>query len=753
MDKVTPGAGAREDSSINLLELVDQQIITHEVIDRQQTYLQTALDWIFRRDEDAVANLKDLREEISANGGIVDRKVLAERLQASHDAEQSQFNVSRYGAGALKTAALFLPGGAGLAATIALNALDHARPADSAKHQMMDAGLGAMQGGILRLTLGALPAGHFAARGALIGVTSRLSDRLFDRHNYVTGGSTDIAGGVRRAVSDATQPAMLLSDVITFGGAHFLGGMVHTVVPRITPFWSTVATGATFGFSSGMTTEFTRQRMMNEKFHLGRMMLSGAMSAAIDGVAAAPGAYVTQQQMIRSGQWDPVMEAHRVKEFAREREEQNHEHRTNVAFWQSFPRLIPLMFGGAFAVDAIEAKFDGTVSQKAGERLVESMAHSPRQGHAAAEHPDQTAKPITVDIEELRSSAATYGERIDPQDISKVVAQQTQKSVVVEMSDGSLRQMEKVGHAWTALPYSVPMETGEPLQAEFAGGVKVTAQRGGQGQGSEGDPLRTDASIRWSDGRQFRLWSRDGEKGAIDYFAELVDRTGSATRQYVGTYEGKTILRGKDQSLQIKISPRFWGNSEQAALQSGVRGADGSLITLSRRSAANPGDIVWTAEILRPDGTRLIDSFKTPQFREVNESQPGPRNYTAPNPILASTAIGPDTVDLGNGIRQINHKDGVSTVFRSGDVFSSLKDGTKALQTQEGLQITEFPDGASVVRSAAGEHVTLGALDTIPLPPEILTPGVPIRSGVIKPGNTGFEQSNTIDRLQVGSGF
>ncbi len=99
----------------------------------------------------------------------------------------------------LKTAALFLPGRIGVASTIALHALDAVDPRASSRTQCYDGMLGALKGATLRGSFAAadrIGAGP-AAKGLLLGATSRFSESAFERDTFtkmITGSAPLTAG-------------------------------------------------------------------------------------------------------------------------------------------------------------------------------------------------------------------------------------------------------------------------------------------------------------------------------------------------------------------------------------------------------------------------------------------------------------------------------------------------------------------------------------------------------------------------------
>jgi hypothetical protein len=103
-----------------------------------------------------------------------DRLVWEDNSNLAHRAELSQ-----YGTGFCKTAALFFPARAGSFATFSLYALDQARGSESTSKQFLDFGLGALKGTLLRKAFSVLGSCELgaASKGVALGISSRIIEQ------------------------------------------------------------------------------------------------------------------------------------------------------------------------------------------------------------------------------------------------------------------------------------------------------------------------------------------------------------------------------------------------------------------------------------------------------------------------------------------------------------------------------------------------------------------------------------------------
>lgn len=209
--------------------------------------------------------------------------------------ESTQDKINQYGSQLLRSAAFFMPGRVGLAATVGLSAFGQAKPTDSIGEQLADAGLGATKGALLRGTMHGASAWGLkpVETGVALGVTSRILETGLNRSTYISDdGKVDFGGGLKRTLSTSVDPTSLAFDVATFG----LASAIHAPLNRAglyegirAPLYANIATGATMGFSVGAFNEYNNAKLAGKDFDIGAILREGAISSVVDGVAAAPG--------------------------------------------------------------------------------------------------------------------------------------------------------------------------------------------------------------------------------------------------------------------------------------------------------------------------------------------------------------------------------------------------------------------------------------------------------------------------------
>lgn len=222
-----------------------------------------------------------------------------------HD-EHSQLRADLEGAATqlLTTVPLFIGGARGFAASAALDALNQAKVGDTAEHQWQDAGLGLAKGLATKSGfefIGKRNNWNFAAKGVAMGVSFRTLDTGLSRDTFDINGETNIIGGLERTAGSALNPASLVTDVATFGLAHYgfrvgrvgmaaLGAQDLTLSPRA----ANMLTGATFGFTSGALGEVQRQAQSpHHQFDISRIFAQGAGTAFTTSLAAGAGFELT----------------------------------------------------------------------------------------------------------------------------------------------------------------------------------------------------------------------------------------------------------------------------------------------------------------------------------------------------------------------------------------------------------------------------------------------------------------------------
>ncbi len=215
--------------------------------------------------------------------------------------QNTQSEVSHYGAGFLKTAALFMPGRIGLAGSIILGGLDQASPNSSGGAQLADFALGGLKGAGMRGIMHAMGSEKLpefvaqspAVKGVAFGISNRVLDTVLTRQNYLdANGNLDGATFGANMMRTVANPTALISDAATFVVAQGLVSGVTKFKPQFfesSPLAQTVATSASFGLSNGAAGEIIRQQDAHEKFDLSKIVGRSLLQGGIDAVAGAPG--------------------------------------------------------------------------------------------------------------------------------------------------------------------------------------------------------------------------------------------------------------------------------------------------------------------------------------------------------------------------------------------------------------------------------------------------------------------------------
>lgn len=285
------------------LRALQAQIEAHRETDRKRSLLGQAVDAIWRSDENSLSRMERLQADAEDKARAGDSAALSAMRQEIEGAIRSdlsavklQDEISHYGAGFLKNAALFMRGRLGLAGSVALFALDELRPADSFQDQLADLGLGASKGALMKGAfhfLGQKDVG-IAAKGIGLGASLRLTELGLSRRNYIdeSTGELSLAHGLKKTVSGTLDKHAVLADAIIFGVAHGLfakaDSLSHGALKQ-SPLLSTVFTGTTFGMSAGAYHEFERQRLAGEELNVGKVVARSLLQGGLDSLAAVPG--------------------------------------------------------------------------------------------------------------------------------------------------------------------------------------------------------------------------------------------------------------------------------------------------------------------------------------------------------------------------------------------------------------------------------------------------------------------------------
>lgn len=259
-------------------------------------------------------NLTDLNIDASPLGDSSSRQRLSSEAHQTYvqsairgvtsaftDDKNIQSEVSHYGAGFLKTAALFMPGKIGLAGSIIIGGLDQASPDESNSNKVVDFALGGLKGAGMRGIMHAMGSEKLplfvsqspAAKGVAFGISNRLLDTALTRQNYFdANGNLDGGAFGAKMWQTVANPQALVSDAATFVVAHGLVSGITKFKPQFfesSPLARTVATSASFGLSMGAAGEIMRQQDAHEKFDLGKVIGRSLIQGGVDALAGGPG--------------------------------------------------------------------------------------------------------------------------------------------------------------------------------------------------------------------------------------------------------------------------------------------------------------------------------------------------------------------------------------------------------------------------------------------------------------------------------
>ena len=318
---------ASGDESTRALELLQTQINQHREQEKLQSYLGTVIDAVWRQDDRSLKVLETLQQDVRQKAKAGDAAGIAtmeneirEQIRQDKDALSWQSEINHYGAGFLKTAALFAGGKIGLAGTVALYALDQMRPADDMRSQVADMALGGLKGGLLRGTLNALGRSELgvAYKGVALGIGSRVLDLGLTRQTYLRAGTGEfnLGTGLKNTLLGTLDKKAIVADAAIFTVAHGLTSGVNRLTGdaiKRSPFLFTTLTGATFGLSSGAGTEIMRQARSGEDFSASKVVARSLIQGVLDGLAATPGGlqasrFAEQQRQAAATQWQRVLD-------------------------------------------------------------------------------------------------------------------------------------------------------------------------------------------------------------------------------------------------------------------------------------------------------------------------------------------------------------------------------------------------------------------------------------------------------------
>lgn len=232
--------------------------------------------------------------------------------------------ISLYGTGFLKTAALFLPGKAGLLGAASTYGIDRVKLNDDSHGQLLDGCLGGLTGALLSKTFSALGARSInlgpAGKGVLMGLGARAIELGLDRKTWSRQGEDgfDAIGGITRWGEALFNRRAIVTDIAAFSAAHGLtaagnraaGGLLERNL-----LFHNFLTGTSFGMTNGALREVERQRASGEDLDVLRVTGRALFQGGLDGVAALGSR--TAYPLCRQGASTPAIEVLRGKLLAR----------------------------------------------------------------------------------------------------------------------------------------------------------------------------------------------------------------------------------------------------------------------------------------------------------------------------------------------------------------------------------------------------------------------------------------------------
>jgi hypothetical protein len=292
---------------------LQQQIEEHKKADDGRSVLGWAISQIWRSDEGSLTRLQNLQKDwqqaqTSGDAARVQelQQQITKAIEQDKDAIGLQGEISYYGGGALKTAALFFGGGKGgllanngtigLAASVGLYGLDTAKMNDDASTFAANLALGGAKGGLTKAlfqSMGSLPIESPAAKGIVLGMGARLIDTSLTKENYKDGdGNFSLTTGLGKVAATATDTRAMFVDAALFAGAHGLTRGANWLTKGAVdarPVYNTVATSTSFGLGSGAYHELDRQVKAGEQIDYTKIFGRALLQGAVDSIAGIPG--------------------------------------------------------------------------------------------------------------------------------------------------------------------------------------------------------------------------------------------------------------------------------------------------------------------------------------------------------------------------------------------------------------------------------------------------------------------------------
>lgn len=297
------------DSSRNAeLDSLTLQIKAHKRYDKKESCFSKGLGYVFGLNKAAEQSLRDL-ETLSEPG---QKQLLAKDRESAAKSKEDiaklvaidsanlvwKDEINRYVGGFLKSTALFTGGTTGLLSTIGLYGLNEARAGDPLKNNLFDGTVGALKGLGMKVLFKATESVNLsaAAKGSLLSLGNTVLDAGLSRNALVhkSSGKFDLNNFLGQTVGKIDLKAAAIDGVV-FGTAHhlsralnaFSGGAIEK-----SKLLNNMATGATFGCTTGAQNEFVRQ-VQNGEFRPIKLVERSLLQGCVDAMAGGFGHVLT----------------------------------------------------------------------------------------------------------------------------------------------------------------------------------------------------------------------------------------------------------------------------------------------------------------------------------------------------------------------------------------------------------------------------------------------------------------------------
>lgn len=213
--------------------------------------------------------------------------------------KESAHEIAFYCKSFLKALPLFMKGRLPVAGLIASYVADEAKIGDRAQDQLVDAGLGVLKAGSLKLTFSTLGRRGLTPglQGVGMGFGARTSEALFTRENYLDSQRKfSFDKGLETTASIALNPGALIVDAATAGVADvYWARLFNWSRGRAfySPHLTHSLTAGAMGITSGFGNELHRQLSDNQSIDLSLLAKRSLIQGGVDSLAGGIGGWQT----------------------------------------------------------------------------------------------------------------------------------------------------------------------------------------------------------------------------------------------------------------------------------------------------------------------------------------------------------------------------------------------------------------------------------------------------------------------------